>query len=258
MLAYLHNNPTPENINAVFLLCFPVVFRMRTGYETLIRIKENDLCLGLDNCLHYQPLSGKTERAKAVSKRSRALMRGLGENGSISNEAKSNISRINNHSRRRPANLKTSFSLMLRAYELYRDLKVASGRFDSARDFRTTTGRAKPEFMAPFMTRGPASQMHMPIDTRGLRLTTKWSARRHSKWFHELQTRAGCSVIVKRKKALRGFFSQMCVQTQHDNFGWQRSGSRLAIYNEVGAHTRSYALVRTHTRTHTTAGIRCR
>ena len=107
--------------------------------------------------------------------------------------------------------------------------------YGSKEDFATLQGRSKPEFKRQFLQRGPKNISHLPIHDRRVKLTCKWSKRSHDAWFKDLQKRAGCKSIVRQRIALRGFFAQTCSKTGHENFGWAKKNSRLAIYDEVYA-----------------------
>ena len=54
ILLHLHTTPTLENLVAASLITFHCIFRTRTGYQSVLSVKEKDLCLS-DGYIHFSP-----------------------------------------------------------------------------------------------------------------------------------------------------------------------------------------------------------
>lgn len=226
VLVYLERHPTPENLIASCLITFMCILRFRSGHATMMNIKEKDLCLH-DDFIHVSPPASKSEHARVVRRRSQALR---------ANDSEA-VDSINAKGRQRVRNLKTNFSLFLKAYKWLSELKVRAGFHGSIEEFRDAKCRRGPDFKRSFLMAGPRSQMHHRLDElvgASVKLTKPWPKRRHDLWWTELQSRAGCDRIVRGGKSLRGFFAKICCETKNESFGWAQR-STLTVYNEAYA-----------------------
>lgn len=237
VLIYLHRNLCPSTCIYTHLLCFHLLFKRRTGYKSVIAVKEKDVCLTKDGYVHFRPPCDKTTHARVVSKRSdivkKAIRAGKKE---LDTHQLSEVLRLNNAANTNDPNLKSNFSLLVREAKRYMILKVASGLF-TTESFESLESRTSDKwtqaFEQPYLQRTPRSLMHVPyarIHTKKI-LTAKWSDFFHREWFIELQARAKCSQILKKPKVLRGLLSELCCKTGNENYAWAKGETRMKVYN---------------------------